>query len=103
MRAITALSRRAKGARLSPPGSREPTICKAHHQGLPRPSRARQRSSKFIIKGCHAHHGHGSLQSAMALKGIDGNCATPATTAKKWRQSTHASKYFKNISKPKSQ
>ena len=117
MRAIAALSRRAKGARLSPPaGSCEPTICKVPHQ-LSLRGRAWQRYSKCTSISCSAPQGHGTLQSSSSraatpitgmatifkahhqglprpsrawqpskrdrLKADRWNCSTPSTTAKK--------------------
>jgi hypothetical protein len=49
-------------SRAATPITGKATIFKVHHQGLPRPSRAWQRSSKLIIKGCHAHHGIAALK-----------------------------------------
>jgi len=58
---------------------------KALHQELQRPTRSWHPSKRD------------------GRKVVDGNCSTPATTDKNRRQCTHASTYFKNISKPNSQ
>jgi hypothetical protein len=58
------------------------TPFKVHQHQLQRSTRAWQRPSKLIIKGSHAHHGHGSLQSAVALKRIDGTAQPPALRTK---------------------